>query len=103
MEPALRNPQREPATQARRGNSPLYKFAVRTNVLYDAFLLPTLGVEWRVNRDLGVKLDGSLAWWSGSNGRYRRCGCSPEVRWYLLRDKRFYAGVSGNYGEYNTI
>lgn len=26
---------------------------------------------------------------------------NPEVRWYLLDAKRFYAGVSGSYGEYN--
>lgn len=26
---------------------------------------------------------------------------NPEVRWYLLRDRRFYVGVSGSYGEYN--
>ena len=96
-------PQREPATpEPVAETAPLYKFAVRTNVLYDAFLLPTLGVEWRVNRDLGVKLDGSLAWWSGSNGKVQKMWMlSPEVRWYLLRDKRFYVGLSGNYGEYN--
>lgn len=81
----------------------LYRFAVRTNVLYDAFLLPTLGVEWRVNRDLGVKLDGSLAWWSGgSNGKVQKMWMlSPEVRRYLLDSKRFYVGLSGSYGEYN--
>lgn len=83
------------------GETP-YRFAVRTNVLYDAFLLPTLGLEWRVNRDLSVKLDGSLAWWGGSNDKVQKMWLvNPEVRWYLLRDKRFYAGVSGSYGEYN--
>ena len=80
----------------------LYRFAVRTNVLYDAFLLPTLGVEWRVNRDLSVKLDGSLSWWGGNHGKVQKMWLvSPEVRWYLLAKKRFYAGVSGSYGEYN--
>ena len=79
-----------------------YRFAVRTNVLYDAFLLPTLGVEWRVNRDLGVKLDGSLSWWGGEHGRVQKMWLvNPEVRWYLLDKKRFYVGVSGSYGEYN--
>lgn len=83
------------------GEAP-YRFAVRTNVLYDAFLLPTLGVEWRVSRDLGIKLDGSLSWWGGEHGRVQKMWLvNPEVRWYLLPDKRFYAGVSGSYGEYN--
>lgn len=79
-----------------------YCFAVRTNVLYDAMLLPTIGVEWRVNRDLGVKLDGSLAWWGDEKEKVQKMWLlNPEVRWYLLRDKRFYVGASGNYGQYN--
>lgn len=79
-----------------------YSFAVRTNLLYDALLLPTLGVEWRVNRDLSVKLDGSLSWWGGEHGKVQKMWLvNPEVRWYLLRDKRFYVGASGSYGEYN--
>ena len=79
-----------------------YCIAVRTNVLYDAMLLPTLGVEWRVNRDLGIRLDGSLAWWGGSSDKVQKMWLlNPEVRWYLLRDKRFYVGASGNYGQYN--
>lgn len=79
-----------------------YCFAVRTNLLYDALLLPTLGVEWRVNPGLGIKLDGSTAGWSGNEGeRMKMWLLNPEVRWYLLGDKRFYTGVSGNFGEYN--
>lgn len=79
-----------------------YCFAVRTNVLYDAMLLPTLGVEWRVNRDLGIKLDGSLAWWGGSSDKVQKMWLlNPEVRWYLLDKKRFYVGASGSYGQYN--
>ena len=92
--PAAEQPAAAPASP--------YRFAVRTNVLYDALLLPTVGVEWRVNRDWGVKLDGSLSWWGGSTGKVQKIWLlTPEVRWYLLRDKRFYVGLSGNYGQYN--
>lgn len=52
--------------------TPDYRFAVRTNVLYDAFLLPTLGVEWRMNENVGIKLDGSLAWWGGNHGKVQK-------------------------------
>ena len=79
-----------------------YGFAVRTNLLYDAFLLPTLGVEWRVNRDIGVKLDGSLAWWGDEHGKVQKMWLiSPEVRWYLTRAKRFYVGLGGTVGKAN--
>lgn len=49
-------------------------FALRTNLLYDAFLLPTLGVEWRVNRNWGIKLDGSLSWWGSSSDKVQKYG-----------------------------
>ena len=79
-----------------------YRFAVRTNVLYDAMLLPTIGIEWRVNRDLGIKLDGGFAWWGGNTDKVQKMWMlNPEVRWYMGDAKRFYAGVSGNYGQYN--
>lgn len=79
-----------------------YCVSVRTNVLYDAFLLPTLGVEWRITRDLGVKLDGSRSWWGDKHDKVQKMWLlNPEVRWYLLNNKRFYVGASGNYGQYN--
>ena len=79
-----------------------YCFAVRTNLLYDAFLLPTLGVEWRVNRHIGIKVDGSHSWLGNEKGKVQKIWLvSPEVRWYLLNNKRFYVGVGANIGEYN--
>ncbi len=79
-----------------------YRFAVRTNVLYDALLLPTLGVEWRLDENVGIRLDGSLSWWGGNHGKVQKMWLvNPEVRRYLLDKKRFYVGVSGSYGEYN--
>ena len=75
---------------------------LRTNLLYDAFLLPTIGVEWRVSPDWGIKLDGSLAWWDGKSDKVQKVWLlNPELRRYLLRDRRFYMGASGSYGEYN--
>lgn len=79
-----------------------YCFALRTNLLYDAFLLPTLGAEWRINRNIGVKLDGSFSWWNDGKDKVQKVWLvNPEVRWYLLDSKRFYVGASGSYGEYN--
>ena len=103
--PAAAEPQPAPVAEAAPQPAPAakpYCFAVRTNVLYDAMLLPTLGVEWRMSSDWGVKLDGSFAHWSGGEGKVQKVWLlNPEVRRYLLRNKRFYVGVSGGYGEYN--
>lgn len=92
----------EPAVEtAPEGRTP-YTLALRTNLLYDALLLPTLGVEWRINPSVGIKLDGSLAWWGGNGDKVQKMWLvNPEVRWYLLNGKRLYVGASGSYGEYN--
>ncbi len=79
-----------------------YCFAIRTNLLYDAFLLPTLGVEWRASRSVGVKLDVSGNYWGNESGKVQKMWLvSPEVRWYLLDSKRLYVGAGANIGEYN--
>ena len=78
-------------------------FSLRTNRLYDALLLPTLGVEWRANKDIGVKLDASFSHWGKETGKVQKMWfISPEIRWYLGEDKKFYVGASSNFGEYNT-
>lgn len=72
---AEKQPQPEPEPMAMEtaseGRNP-YTFAVRTNLLYDAMLLPTLGVEWRINRNIGIKLDGSLSWWGNEHGKVQK-------------------------------
>lgn len=100
---AVAEPQPQPAAtpESMQREAP-YGFAVRTNLLYDALLMPTLGVEWRFNEHVGIRLDGSLSWWGGKHDKVQKMWLlNPEVRWYLLREKRFYVGASGSYGEYN--
>ena len=78
--------------------------SIRTNLLYDAFLTPTLGVEWYPNNNntIGVKLDGSFAFWGNEHGRTHKLWIvSPEVRWYMGNARRFYLGAGGNIGEFN--
>lgn len=80
-----------------------YSFALRTNLLYDALLVPTLGVEWRANKSIGVKLDGSFAWWGSETDKVQQIWfISPEVRWYMGGAKLFYVGLGGSYGDYNS-
>lgn len=88
-----------PVTPWRDRNS----FAVRTNLLYDVFLLPTVGVEWRISHNAGIKLDGSYSYWGNKHGKVQKMWMiSPEVRWYLGNTKRFYVGAGGNYVDYNV-
>lgn len=79
-----------------------YAFALRTNLLYNTTLTPTLGIEWRINRDFSVKIDGSYAFWGDEHGKVQKLWLiSPELRYYMGGTQRFYLGLGGNYGEYN--
>ena len=42
------------------GRSPI-NVAFRTNILFDVFLMPALGIELMANRNVGVMIDGSIA------------------------------------------
>ena len=78
-------------------------FSLRTNRLYDAFLILAIGAEWRANNDIGVKLDVGFSHWGAETGKVQKIRfLNPEVRWYLSADKKFYVGIGGSYGEYNT-
>ena len=46
-----------------RGGKPLY-IGLRTNMLYDAALIPTLGADVYVGRKLSISGQWSYAWWS---------------------------------------
>ena len=98
-------PQPEPVEEtvpepvAKRSN---FSMDIRTNLLYDAFLLPTLGVEIPVG-DFGIKLDGSYSYWGDEHGKVQKIWLlNPEVRWYPSDGKRFYVGAGANFGEYNV-
>lgn len=77
-------------------------FALRTNLLYDAFLVPNLGVEWRLNESWGIKVDAGGSYWGSETGNVQKMWyVNPEVRFYMGKSKRFYTGISGNYAAYN--
>lgn len=78
------------------------RFSVRTNLLYDALVVPTLGFEWRVNDSWGLKLDGGWSYWCGRAGKIHDVwSVSPELRRYTGHGKRFYFGLGANAGGYD--
>ncbi|MDE6654467.1 MAG: DUF3575 domain-containing protein, partial [Muribaculaceae bacterium] len=62
-----------------------HRFAVKTNLLYDAVLLPNLEVEWLASKHWSVALEGDVAWWSSysRNKVYQIAMISPEVRYRI--------------------
>lgn len=78
-------------------------FSLRANLLRWATLTPDLGIEWRISRYMGILMNGSwTSWsWDDKNRRYALWEVSPEVRWYLGREKRGYVGAMFKTGEFN--
>ncbi|WP_455588824.1 DUF3575 domain-containing protein [Bacteroides rodentium] len=80
-----------------------YRFALRTNLLRWATLTSDLGIEWRIGRNIGILMNGSWTSWSWSDGdrRYALWKVSPEVRYYIGKEKRGYLGAMYHLGEFN--
>lgn len=80
-----------------------YTFALRANLLRWATLTPDLGVEWRISRNIGILVNGSwTSWlWDNKNRRYAFWKVSPEVRYYIGKERRGYLGVMYHVGEFN--
>lgn len=79
-------------------------FALKTNLLYDAALLPNLELEWLINDNWSVSVEGDVAWWKPSFTKvYRLAVVSPEVR-YHIRPRApwhgMYVGLFGGGGLY---
>ncbi len=85
---------------------PLHRFALKTNLLYDAALLPNLELEWRMNNQWSLAVEGALAWWSkdAKHKYYRIAMVSPELRrWFNTRGPwhGMYAGLFAGAGKYD--
>lgn len=80
-----------------------YTFALRANLLRWATLTPDLGIEWRINRHIGILVNGSwTSWsWDNKNRRYALWEVAPEIRYYIGKEKRGYIGAIYKVGEFN--
>lgn len=80
-----------------------YTLSLRANLLRWATLTPDFGVEWRINRNVGIAVNGSwTSWsWDDKNRRYALWEVAPEVHWYLGKEKRGHVGAMFKAGEFN--
>lgn len=78
-----------------------YRFtpwSVKTNLLYDVLLAPSLEIEYRISKRWSVGLEGALASWSNANRHryYHLAFISPEARYWFQapeRRKGHYVGL----------
>ncbi len=87
---------------ARVRNTP-YSLSLRANLLRWATLTTDLGMEWRVGNSVGILVNGSYTSWSwkDKDRRYGLWEVSPEVRYYIGKEKRGYVGAMYKAGSFN--
>ena len=85
------------------GDTDYGTFSLRANLLRWATLTPDLGIEWRIDRNWSIQVNGTWTSWSrdNSNRRYALWEVSPEIRYHLGKMKRGYLGVMYHAGEFN--
>lgn len=79
---------------------------IKTNLLYDAVLMPSLEVEYRFNDHWSAAVEGNMAWWhnAGKHKYYQLATIIPEARyWFKPQGKRrgHYLGLFGGGGWYD--
>ncbi len=82
--------------------------ALKTNLLYYGILMPNLELEWLINRNWSVALEGNVAWWGrySKNKSYRLAVIDAEVRrWIKPRSPwhGMYVGVIAGGGWYDLL
>lgn len=80
-----------------------YTLSLRANLLRWATLTPDLGIEWRIHPSWGILVNGSwTSWtWNDKDRRYALWEVSPEVRYYIGKEKRGYLGAMYKVGAFN--
>ena len=67
------------------GEEPLQRWALKTNLLYDALLSPSIEVEYRFAPHWSVSAEYAIAWWSNQSKHkyYQLMQFSPEMRYWF--------------------
>lgn len=70
-----------------------FPWALKTNLLYDAVLSPSIEAEYRFAPRWSAHVDFAIAWWSQKSKHkyYQIAQLSPEIR-YWFNDKKFWKG-----------
>ena len=75
---------------------------LKTNLLYDALLTPTLGVEVGLAPKWSLDISGSLNAWTVNNRKWKQWMVQPEARyWFCQRFSGSFLGMHLIGGQYN--
>lgn len=82
------------------------RMALKSNLLYDAALMPSLELEYKINSRWSVALEANVAWWKNDSRHkyYQIATLIPEVKYHFNPDcnwKGHYLGVFAGGGKYD--
>ena len=85
---------------------PVQRLALKTNLIYDVLLMPSLEAEYRIGDRWSVNLEGEMAWWKndGKHKYYQLATLSPEGRYWFGTKKPWhghYVGLFGGFSWYD--
>lgn len=71
---------------------PLHRMALKSNLIYDVVLMPSLEVEYRFNDKWSIMLEGDMAWWKNTHKDkyYQLATISPEGRYWFKTKKTWH-------------
>lgn len=92
--------------EAETPHEPLHRFALKTNLVYDALLMPSVELEWRINDRWSVAMEYDIAWWKNDRKHkyYQVMVFTPEVKWWFNTRKPWhgmYVGAFTGGGKYD--
>ena len=75
----------------------LHRLALKTNLLYDAILMPSLEIEYRIDDRWSVAVDGNVAWWKKDSRHkyYQIATITPEGRYWFRTKKPWHGHYIG--------
>ena len=81
-------------------------WSLKTNLLYDLALMPSLEVEYRINDHWSAAIEGNMAWWhrDAPHKYYQLATIVPEVRYWFRPQgpcRGHYLGLMGGGGWYD--
>lgn len=76
---------------------PWHRLAIKTNLFYDAILMPSLEVEYRIDDRWSVAVEGSVAWWKRDRRHkyYQIATILPEGRYWFGTKKPWHGHYVG--------
>ena len=78
------------------------KAGIKTNIIYDALLSPTLGVEFAMAPKWSFDISATVNAWTINDKRWRQWMVQPEARlWFCRRFDGHFMALHGIGGQYN--